>query len=228
MTVHIEQCQSALMQPDERVQRGGREGNALATGWFQPSVLLGTWSPSTQRLTSSHHGVLVRHGLSLSSFAASTSSTHRDARVATRAPIQSIVRPARCSSSSRVAASISGSSEKRRANEACGTEVRVVVRVVTAARNTARHARTDVQCERVVMRVYAGVCVRKQWRFGTRSNDAVEIDMPLVSCKCSANDPQTNLAIAVQKTVEVARAVEAMRCSGAPAGPGTRVCMYAG
>lgn len=49
-----------------------------------------------------------------------------------REPIQSIVRPARCSSSSCTAFSISATSENLKANDACGTDVKVVVRVVTA------------------------------------------------------------------------------------------------
>lgn len=48
-----------------------------------------------------------------------------------RAPIQSMVLLARSSSSSRHAFSISTRSEKRRANEGCGTVVRVVVLVFT-------------------------------------------------------------------------------------------------
>jgi hypothetical protein len=102
-----------------------------AAGWFHPSYLFGTHSPSTHLFTSSHHG--VRHTLSSLPEAAflSNISTQRAFRAAIRAVIQSNVLPARCSSSSCKADSTSPNSEKRRPKVAWGTEVRVVVRVFT-------------------------------------------------------------------------------------------------
>lgn len=101
---------------------------APAVGWFQPSYLLGVYSPSTHRLTSSHHGVLS--SLTGEGFL-STSSTQRALLAPMRVPIQSKVLPARCSSSSWRVASTSARSEKRSANEACGTVFKVVVLVLT-------------------------------------------------------------------------------------------------
>lgn len=107
---------------------------ARDTGWFQPSTLFGTWSPSTHRLTSSHHGVLVLHILPPSLVSVSSMSIQRLHLRDIREPIQSIVLPARCSSSSCTAFSISTTSENLTANEACGTDVSDVVRVVTEMR----------------------------------------------------------------------------------------------
>lgn len=104
--------------------------DSRATGWFHPSSLLGTWSPSTHLFTSSHQGVLSLHIPFMPSFEL-TASTQRADLEETRAAIQSIVRPARCSSSSRAASSMSAKSENLRANDACGTDVSEVVRVVT-------------------------------------------------------------------------------------------------
>lgn len=58
-------------------------------------------------------------------------STHFTDFLLIRAPIQSMVRLARSSSSSRHAFSISMRSEKRKANEGCETVVNVVVLVFT-------------------------------------------------------------------------------------------------
>ena len=103
------------------------ETNVLATGWFQPSLRDGDQSPSTHFLTSSHHNVRFSVASSLDS----ASSAQRAARRLMRVPSQSIRRPARASSSSLHANSISARSEKRRAKDVCGTGVRATVRVVT-------------------------------------------------------------------------------------------------
>ena len=110
---------------DEMSKR--QETNVLATGWFQPSLRDGAQSPSTHFLTSSHHRVRFSVASSLDS----VSSTQRAARRLMRVPSQSIKRPARASSSSLHANSISARSEKRSANAVCGTGVRAAVRVVT-------------------------------------------------------------------------------------------------
>src|ERR1700722_13075096 len=61
----------------------------------------------------------------------SMSSTHFAERILKRAPIHSMIRAARCSSPSLQAASTSVRSENRSANDAWGTDVSAVVRVVT-------------------------------------------------------------------------------------------------
>jgi len=111
---------------EDRVS-GRYKSNVLATGWFQPSLGDGDQSPSTHFLTSSHHSVRF----SVASGLDSATSAQRDARRLIRVPSQSIRRPARASSSSLHANSISARSEKRRANDVCGTGVRATVRVVT-------------------------------------------------------------------------------------------------
>jgi len=108
--------------------------HTLATGWFHPSYFDGMWSPSTHWRTSIHQGVLRLLALSFAAAATSTrsqSSNHLTHLLEIRALIQSIILPARCSSSSRHPSSISAKSEKRKAKEARGTGVNDVVLVVT-------------------------------------------------------------------------------------------------
>jgi len=108
--------------------------HTLATGWFQPSNFDGIRSPSTQWRNSFHQGVLKLLARSFWAAAASTrsqSSNHLAHLLDIRALIQSIVRPARSSSSSRHPSSTSPKSEKRKAKEVRGTGVNDVVLVVT-------------------------------------------------------------------------------------------------
>jgi len=99
------------------LESGWAQKYTLATGWFHPSCFDGMWSPSTHWRNSFHQGVLRFLALSFSAAAASTrsqSSNHLAHLLDMRALIQSIVLPARSSSSSRHPSSISVKSEKRR------------------------------------------------------------------------------------------------------------------
>ena len=104
-----------------------KDDDVQATGWFQASDFEGTKSPSAQRRSSSHQGVR-KPSLSAT---LSTSWTHLADRLAIRAVIQSRVRTARWSSSSRQATSTSFKAENRSAKAGCGIDTRAVVRVVT-------------------------------------------------------------------------------------------------
>lgn len=153
-------------------------------------------SPSAQRLSSSHQGVL-----SLSSSGtfnssrsphSSMSCTHFSQRLLMREVIQSKERTALCSSGSRHASSTSCRFENLSANELCWTDVRVDVRVVTAEETARSECGVSTSHDQ-----YLGVVARRTVRCAgaeaTGTPPASRRDLVTAGCKHEDSEKMAEL-----------------------------------